>query len=105
MQQRARNRQTTQLTARELTTAFTQPAVQAIVFKQLMQPDLLQHGAEYVISGLRCSQQQVIAQRGAEEMNALRNHADGFAQRLFAEVCQRSSVKLNLTLLWIPGSR
>ena len=49
MQQRTRNGQTAQLSAGKLTTAFSQPAVQSFVLKQLLQSDLLQYGAKIIV--------------------------------------------------------
>ena len=79
MQQRTGDRQTTQLTAGELTTAFTQPAIQTFVLKQLMQPDLFERGTKCIVRCVRRCQQQVVAQRGAKQMHALWDNADGFA--------------------------
>ena len=104
MQQRARNSQTAQFTARELTAAFAQPAVQPVVLKQFLQPDLLQHGAKRIIRGLWRGQQQVIAQGGAKQMHALRNDAHRLAQGLLAEIGQQRVIKTNMAALRIPGA-
>jgi hypothetical protein len=83
VQQRARNRQTAQLAAGKLTTAFTQPAFSPSSSSSLSRPTC--SASRIAHHWPRRRQQQVIAQRGAEQMHALRHDADGLAQRGFAE--------------------
>jgi hypothetical protein len=92
VQQRARNRQTAQLTAGELTTPspsqlFNPSSQAAYAARPVPAP------REARIRGLWRGQQQVIAQGGAKQMHTLRNDADGLAQRLLAEICQQRIIK------------
>jgi hypothetical protein len=83
VEQRAGNGQPAQFAAGKLTTAFAQPAVETAIFQQFFQADLSRVAQSGIAARRR--QQQVVAQRGAEQMHALRHHAHRLTQGGFAE--------------------